>query len=139
MNHADVDSLDGILRALYDVISGPAGVPRDWDRMRSLFAEGARLMVVVSPPGETPHVRFLTPDDQIRRAAPIVAVEDFYEVEVDRHTQTFGHVAHVLSTYECRRTPDGAPFTRQQKSLQLFNDGSRWWILSAIWHTPRSG
>lgn len=134
----DTSSLDGTIRAIYDVISGPAGAPRDWDRFRSLFAEGARLMIVVSPPGEKPHVRHLAPEDQVRRAAPIVEKEDFWEVEVDRNTQTFGHVAHVLSTYECRRTPDGEPFTRQQKSLQLFNDGSRWWILTAIWHTPRS-
>src|SRR5688572_18845337 len=35
-NPADVASIDAIVAALYDVISGPAGKKRDWDRMRSL-------------------------------------------------------------------------------------------------------
>src|ERR1700688_4211331 len=38
----DVNSLDSILRAIYDVISGPAG-DRDWNRFRSLFVPEARL------------------------------------------------------------------------------------------------
>src|SRR5689334_8789003 len=39
----DVASIDGILRALYEVVSGPAG-PRDWKRGRKLFLPEARLM-----------------------------------------------------------------------------------------------
>ncbi|MFB3112623.1 MAG: hypothetical protein ACE10G_11370, partial [Gemmatimonadales bacterium] len=34
---ADVESVDAIVAAVYDVISGAAGQERDWDRMRSLF------------------------------------------------------------------------------------------------------
>ena len=34
---ADVASIDAIMRAVYEVISGPAGQKRDWNRMRSLF------------------------------------------------------------------------------------------------------
>jgi hypothetical protein len=47
---ADVQSVDGIVAALYDVISGAAGKPRDWDRMRSLFAPEGRLMAVGARP-----------------------------------------------------------------------------------------
>lgn len=36
--------MDGILAALYDVISGPADQERDWNRMRSLCAPGARVI-----------------------------------------------------------------------------------------------
>ncbi len=39
----DVDTSIHIIAAVYDVISGPAG-PRDWDRFRSLFYSGARLI-----------------------------------------------------------------------------------------------
>lgn len=137
MNPSDVSSVDAIIRALYESISGPAGAPRDWERFRGLHVKDARLVVVVCPAGETPRLRFLTVEDQIQRAAPIFEKEDFWEVEVDRQTHVFGQIAHVLSSYECRRTPEGPPFTSQQKSLQLFNDNSRWWILSAVWHTPR--
>ncbi|MCK5484075.1 MAG: hypothetical protein KAJ13_10235, partial [Gemmatimonadetes bacterium] len=41
---ADVGSVDSIIEAVYDVISGPAGAERDWDRMRSLFLSDARLI-----------------------------------------------------------------------------------------------
>ena len=40
---ADNDSIDSVVRAVYSVISGPAGT-RDWARFRSLFADGARLI-----------------------------------------------------------------------------------------------
>src|ERR1700730_6512750 len=43
-NPADVASIDSIIAAVYNVISGPAGKKRDWDRMRSLFVPGARLI-----------------------------------------------------------------------------------------------
>jgi hypothetical protein len=39
---SDVKSMDAIIAALYEVISGPAGQQRDWDRMRNLFVPGAR-------------------------------------------------------------------------------------------------
>src|SRR4051812_43656792 len=39
----DLSTIDGLIRAMYDVISGPAG-PRDWDRERALFYRGGRLM-----------------------------------------------------------------------------------------------
>ena len=41
---ADVASPDAILAAVYEVISGPAGQARDWDRFRSLYLPGARLV-----------------------------------------------------------------------------------------------
>jgi hypothetical protein len=138
MNPSDTVSIDAIVKSMYETVSGPAGVARDWERFRGLFVDEARLVIVVSPPAEAPRLRFLSVEDQIKRAEPIFAKEDFFEVEVNRQTEVFGQIAHVLSSYECRRSPDGPPFTSQQKSMQLFNDNSRWWILSAVWHTPRS-
>jgi hypothetical protein len=136
---SDTTTLDAILHTLYEVISGPAGQTRDWERFRSLFLPGSRLMPTVSVPGEKPRVRFLTADDYIRRVEPIFASENFWERESNRQTQTFGHVAHVLSSYECLRSPEGAPFERGANSIQLFNDGSRWWIVSVMWNTSRRG
>lgn len=138
VRQSEVATLDGILSALYEVISGPAGQPRDWDRYRSLFLPGARLMPILSSPGEKPHVRLLSVEDYIRRVEPIFATEDFWERESSRQTETFGHVAHVLSLYESLRSPNGAPFDRGGNSLQLFNDGDRWWIVSIMWNTSRS-
>ena len=135
---SDVSTLDGIVHALYEVLSGPAGQPRDWERYRTLFIEGARLIVVVAVTGEKPRARQLTVEDYIRRVEPIFAVEDFWERETSRQTETFGRVAHVLSTYESLRDPNGLPFERGANSMQLFYDDSRWWVVSVMWNTSRS-
>jgi hypothetical protein len=134
---ADVSTLDGILHASYEVLSGPAGQPRDWARYRTLFIEGARLMPVVAVAGDKPYVRQLTLEDYIRRVEPIFAVEDFWERETSRQTETFGRVAHVLSRYESLRDPNGPPFERGTNSMQLFYDDSRWWVVSIMWNTSR--
>jgi hypothetical protein len=135
---SDVATVDAILHALYETVSGPVGQPRDWERFRSLFLAGGRLMPIVSIPDEKAAVRFLSTEDFIRRVEPIFAVEDFWERESSRQTETFGHFAHVLSFYECLRSPDGSPFERSVNSVQLFNDGLRWWIVSLMWNTSRT-
>ena len=135
---SDVSTLDGILHALYDVLSGPAKQPRDWERYRTLFIDGARLLVVVAVPGEKPHVRQLTLDDYIRRVEPIFAVENFWERETTRQSETVGRVAHVLSRYESLRDPNGPAFEHGANSMQLFYDDSRWWVVSIMWNTSRS-
>lgn len=136
---SDVATLDAILHAMYEVISGPKGAPRDWDRFRSLYLPESRLMPVVASPGVAPRVRMLSPEDYIRRVEPIFAAEDFWERETSRQVETFGRVAHVLSHYESLRAPDGPPFERGSNSVQLFYDDARWWLVSVMWNTPRSG
>jgi hypothetical protein len=134
---ADVESIDAIIAAAYDVISGPAGKKRDWDRDRALFWPGARLMPTATVPGRNdvdlaPLV--LDVEGYIERVEPIFAKSGFYEKEVARRVEQFGHIAHVWSTYESRHDPnDAEPFMRGINSIQLFNDGSRWWILSIYW------
>ena len=135
---SDVSTLDGLIRASYKVLSGPAGQRRDWERYRTLFIDGARLMPVVAVTGGKPRVRQLSLEDYIRRVEPIFAVEDFWERETSRQTETFGRVAHVLSAYESLRDPDGPPFDRGANSMQLFYDDSRWWVVSVMWNTSRS-
>lgn len=135
---SDVATLDSILHAFYETVSGAVGQPRDWDRFRSLFLPGGRLMPIVSIPGEKAGVRFLSTEDFIQRVEPIFAVEDFWERESSRQTETSGHFAHVLSFYDSLRRPDGAPFERSVNSIQLFNDGLRWWIVNVMWNTSRA-
>lgn len=130
---ADVESIDGIIAALYDVISGPAGKPRDWNRMRSLFAPEGGLRAVGMRPDGTVVSRFMTVEDYITRNSPHFAKEGFFEREVARTTEQFGQVAHVFTTYEARHAPDAQPFIRGVNSIQLYNDGKRWWIASVVW------
>jgi hypothetical protein len=133
-NPADVGSMDAIIAAVYDVISGPAGKKRDWDRMRSLFVSGARM--IPTGPRQTGGYgsRVITVEDYISRVTPIFQKEGFYEREASRQTDTFGNIAQVFSTYESRHAPDDAkPFQRGINSFQLMNDGKRWWVVTIFW------
>jgi hypothetical protein len=135
---SDFSTIDAIIHAMYDVLSGPAGQPRDWERLRAIYYPGAHLTPVVSIEGQPARARLLSPEDYIRRVEPIFAVENFWERESRRECETFGRVAHVLSYYDSFRDPNGTPFESGVNSVQLFNDGVRWWILSVVWNTARS-
>ena len=129
----DVATSDAIVAALYDVISGDAGVPRDWNRFRSLFHPSAKLIPIGTPAEGPSTATYLSPDDYIARAEPFL-MRGFHEREVVRRVETFGHMTHVFSTYESRHAAaDEAPFARGINSIQLFDDGTRWWIVSVYW------
>ena len=131
---SDVASMDAIVAALYAVISGDAGVARDWDRMRNLFHPAAKLMPTATTPEGQGVIRPLTPQDYIDRAGPGLVREGFHEREIARRVDRFGRIAHVFSTYEGRRaSTDAEPFLRGINSIQLFDDGTRWWIVSVYW------
>jgi hypothetical protein len=136
-NPADVESIEAIIAAAYDVISGPAGKKRDWNRERSLFISGARLIPTAVDAGRNDvdlAPQILDVAAYIARVERYFATTAFYEKEVARRVEQFGQIAHVWSTYESRHDPsDAAPFMRGINSIQLFNDGSRWWILSIYW------
>src|ERR1051325_6067566 len=95
---SDVASIDSIIAAVYDVISGPAGQKRDWDRMRSLFVQGARLIPTGQRPNDGYASRVLTVEDFISRSAPFLEKEGFFEKESARKTETFANIAQVFST-----------------------------------------
>lgn len=138
----DVESIEAILDATYDVISGPAGKKRDWDRFRSLFYPGARLIPTGKRPNETEvRARVLTPDDYVERSAPFLEKDGFFERGVSNKIERFANIAHVFSTYESRHNAsDAQPFQRGINSFQLVNDGKRWWIMTIMWQgeTPDS-
>ena len=141
-NAADVESINAIIAAAYDVISGPAGKKRDWERERSLFWSGARLIPTATVPGRNDvdlAPLMLDVDGYLERVEPIFAKSGFYEKEVARRIEHFGRIAQVWSTYESRHNPnDAEPFMRGINSIQLFNDGNRWWILSIYWQHESS-
>jgi hypothetical protein len=136
----DAASLDAIIAALYDVISGPAGQQRDWNRMRGLFAPGARLIPTVYRPDSVPSLRVWDPDQYIATVGPRLESGGFFEREIARRTERYGGVVHVFSTYESRRAAaDPAPFARGINSIQAFFDGKRWWIVTIFWEGERPG
>ena len=135
----DVASLDSIVAALYDVISGDAGVERDWDRFRSLFYPGAR-MIPTGKNAKTGKIgaRIASPDEYIKANEAFLEKEGFHEQELSRRVDSFGTIAQVFSAYEARnKLSDPKPFLRGINSIQLFNDGKRWWVMTVAW-SPES-
>ena len=136
---SDAESLDKLLPALYECISGPAGVPRDWKRMRSFYYPGAVLMRTSFAEDDSPAAQFMTVDEFIETAEPYFNTYSFFEVEIAQSSETFGNITHVMSTYESRKTANGPPFARGINSIQLYHDGSRFWIVSMTWDIEREG
>ncbi|HEY0657740.1 MAG TPA: hypothetical protein VGD05_04665 [Pyrinomonadaceae bacterium] len=141
-NPADVSSIDAIIKAVYNVISGDAGQKRDWNRFHTLFHKDARMI----PTGKNPtngivSARALTPEDYIKRTETVFAKEGFYEREKARRVEIYGNIAHVFSTYESFHSlSDAKPFMRGINSFQLLNDGKRWWVVTIYWQgeTPEN-
>jgi len=137
-NAADVASMDAIIASLYDVISGPAGQKRNWDRFRSLFIPGARLIPSGQGPDGTVRHRVLTAEEYIAASGQQLEQNGFFEREISRKSETFGNVTHAFSTYDSKRTAqDEKPFARGINSIQLLNDGKRWWVVTIFWDSER--
>lgn len=128
----DVATPDAIIKAMYDTISGPAG-KRNWQRERSLFLPGARLI----PIGKRVHgeggLRVMTLEEWIEDVKPFFEENDFWETEIVRHSDRFGNMIQAFSTYEARNTKVGPPMARGINSIQLLWHEKRWWIVSVMW------
>ncbi len=132
-NPEDVKSIDAILHAVYDCISGPAGQKRDWQRFRSLYLPAARFAPVGKQVDGSTGARVFTVDEFIASADAYFEKNSFYEGEVSRQVNQYGHIAQVFSTYASRKAPGEAPFERGINGFDLVNDGTRWWVVTVFW------
>jgi hypothetical protein len=126
-NAADLAGIDQAIRGVYDVISGPPGQKRDFDRMRSLFAPGATLKAI-GPKGL--HGGSL--EDYISRNAEILEKEGFTERELGRRVEVWGGLATAWSAYD-GRTANGSFHERGINSMQLVKIDGKWVVASILW------
>lgn len=139
----DGGSVDSIVRALYEAISFAPGTQPDYHRLRSLFHHDGKL---IPPRGDRDEqVPVMSVETFIRKSREHLIMtgleaKGFFEKEVHRAADSFGNIAHVLSTYESRHTPqDAVSIQRGINSIQLVNDRGRWWVLSVLWDVERPG
>ncbi len=135
-NPVDVKSVDSILAALYDVISGPAG-ERDWNRFRSLFMPNARL----TSPKKLPTAQF-TSAPTASKTTSVSAAPLFPEERFLRKTRRQSHpnLRQRRPGFQQLRIPPRprrCPFRFGINSIQLVNDGSRWWVVNILWDEER--
>ena len=133
----DISSLDGIMKAYYEVVSGPQGQPREVERDVSLHHPSANVMVTGKDAEGVPFIRHLTlqefHEQTARNGNPA-----FFEWEIHREVQTFGNITHVWSTYAWTSKKDGPIQGRGINSIQLYHDGERYWITSWFYDSERA-
>lgn len=129
----DVATIDGIIRAYYEVVSGPEGEVADAARDRTLHHPDAWVAIAGTDGTGRPRVDVTSLDEYHGENAP--RAQGFWERETDREVRRSGNMAHVWSHYAAARTPDGEPFLRGVNSVTLFHDGDRWWIMGWMFDT----
>lgn len=129
-----VTTLDSTLKTLYNVISGKKGEARNWELFKFLFKPEAKLIPSGKNKQGTYGVRYLSPDDYIKSSGKWLIDNGFFEKEIHRTVSTFGNITQVFSTYESFKSEtDEKPFMRGINSIQLLNDGNRWWVINIYW------
>lgn len=128
----DVSTLDGMMRAYYEVVSGGPGVPRDIARDLSLHHPDAVIFMRLRNEKKEPVLTRVTVKEYHANAKAFLEA-GFFEKEIKRETKTFGHSVHVWSTYEKRMTADGPVTGRGINNIMLSFDGKRYWILAETW------
>jgi len=124
---AELKAINDTIRGVYDVISGPPGQKRDFDRMRSLFAPGATLKAI-GPKG----LRGGSLEDYISRNSAILEKEGFTERELGRRVELWGGLATAWSAYD-GRTANGSFHERGINSFQLVKVDGKWLVASILW------
>jgi hypothetical protein len=130
----DLAGIDQAIRGVYNVISGPPGQKRDFDRMRAMFVPGA-TMKAIGPKG----VRGGSVEDYIGRNGEVLEKEGFTEVELGRRVEVWGGLATAWSAYD-GRTANGSFHERGINSIQLVKVDGKWLVASIVWQeeTPES-
>lgn len=126
-------TIDETIEALYASISGEKGEARDWETFRRLFTDGARLIPTGTDSDGGSVIHHITPEQYIEQSGPYLVENGFIEEEIHRVTDRFGPIAQVFSTYTSRNSAEGEIFARGINSIQLFNDGTRWWVVTIYW------
>ena len=127
----DVETIDGIMKASYEVVSGDAGKKRQWQRDISVHSPNAVYAFSVQEEGKDKEV-IMNIEDFQKETDFMVMKTGFFENEIYREVRVFGNMAHVWSTYETRLQNNGPVVRTGINSVQLYKQDNRWWIFSWI-------
>lgn len=134
----DVKSIDAIIKALYEVISGEAKEKRDWERFKYLFATDAKLIPTLKNASGNIQYRTMSPTDYAEMFSTRIDT-GFFEWELHRVTEEYGSIAHVFSTYVTMQRKNGPDTNRGINSIQLLKDKDRYYIMNIFWCAESMG
>lgn len=129
----DVGTLDGLMRAFYEVVNVAPTEARQWDRDRTLYVPWIRFVGTSTDSKGQVKVSIWTHQQYVDATEPLVA-GGFKEWEIARKTKVYGNIAHIDSTYAGEAIEDGkVERFRGLNSIEAYFDGTRWWISSVAW------
>lgn len=135
----DVSTIEGIVKASYETISGGVGEPRQWGRDRTLFDPNSRSVAVeVDLKTGVVTTKSMNEQEYADQSDASIVKNGFTERELKHVIKRYGNVATVLSSYE-GTVASGKVVSRGVNIFQLYFDGKRWWILSMVWDDERPG
>jgi len=128
----DTASVDAIIDAYYEVISGPVGFVYDAERDENIHTPDAVITKFLLDGTVQQH-------DLKTEQASIVSpyATPFFEIEVERKVEQLGNIAHVWSEFEMKTQPEGDAYGGGFNSISLLFMDGRWWISS--WSTQYKG
>jgi|AntRauTorcE11898_2_1112593.scaffolds.fasta_scaffold14681_1 hypothetical protein len=128
---SNVSSIDSIVTSIYQVISGDKGEERNWDLHKTIFHPEARIISNYVDEEGKYQISFFTVDEYMNQFRDYFKENNTYEKDVNRVIEIFGNMAHVFSTFESyRNAEDSTPYKLGTASIQLYNDGDRWYVLN---------
>lgn len=127
----DVSTINGLMKAFYEVVSGEAGEKRQWERDLSIHHPKAIYSYMTTINEESKQVT-LSLEDFHKETDNMVLETAFYENEINREVKVFGNIANVWSTYETRLEKNGIVARRGINSIQLFYNNNKWQIISLV-------
>jgi hypothetical protein len=125
----DVGTLDGIIKAYYDVVTVKKGEKVSYERDSLLHIQGVRIGSAGIDAKGSPVLHYTTLKEYHRESDAYMEKNGFYERETSRQVRNIRNIYHVWSSYESRYTPDGKVIAQGVNSIELYYDGKRFWIL----------
>ncbi|EGV42407.1 hypothetical protein BZARG_2323 [Bizionia argentinensis JUB59] len=129
-----VGTIDAIITELYAVNSGKKGYDRNWTDYKYLFYPGAKIIPTGRSLDGNHLAKYMSADEYKDVSGEWLKSKGYIEKEIHRKMDVFGNIAHVFSTFQVYHSEDDPyPAMRGIKSIQLLNDGMRWWIINVYW------
>ena len=119
----DVQSVDAIIKAYYDVNSGSSSDPWEFERDTYTHSKNAHI-ILLDENGKAELVKLEVLQNEFRMSER----KDSYEKELKRKVSQFGNIVQVWSAYEIRYEPKTSTNNRGLVSIQLHYEKGRWWI-----------
>jgi len=125
----NVGTLDGIIRAYYDVVTIKKGENVSYERDSLLHVPGVRVAAIGQDQNGKSVLQYTSLKLFHKESDPYMEKNGFIETEVDRKVEHIHSLWHVWSSYESRNTTGGPIIERGTNSIELYFDGKRFWIL----------